>query len=348
MTTDFIDLYSDTKTRPTAEMREAMATAIVGDDQHGEDPTCNTLCERVADLLGKERALFMPSGTMCNEVAIAVHCTPGTEIICDATAHIITAEGGGPAGISGAMIRPVQGHRGRFTADQVQAALRNNSQYEPRSRLLVIEQTSNHGGGSIWPVPLIDDVAAVAHENGLSVHMDGARLMNAVVETGIDAKTMADSTDTVWIDFTKALGAPLGAVLAGSAEFIADAIRWRQMLGGGFRQAGICAAGCIYALENHVDRLAEDHDMAKTLAHRIAAIPGLSVDPQEVETNIVFFNLTLDHVTTGDVIATLKDRGVRIGAMGGPNRFRAVPHLDVTMAQVHQAADILAEVMAQI
>lgn len=345
MTTDFIDLYSDTKTRPTPEMREAMASAVVGDDQHGEDPTCNTLCERVAALLGKERALFMPSGTMCNEVAIAVHCGPGTEIMCDETAHIINAETGGPSANSGAMIRAIKGYRGQFTADQVRAALRGNSQYEPKSRLLVIEQTSNHGGGSIWPVQLIDEVAAVAHENGLIVHMDGARLMNAVVETGIDAHTMADSTDTVWIDFTKALGAPLGAVLAGSSDFIAEALRRRQMFGGAFRQAGICAAGCIYALENHVDRLAEDHDMAKVLAHRIAAIPGLAINPQEVETNIVFFDLTLDHVTTSDVITALKARGVRIGTMGGPKRFRAIPHIDVTMAQIHEAADMLAEVM---
>ncbi len=346
MDTDFIDLYSDTQTRPSPEMREAMARAVVGDDQRGEDPTCNELCERIAELLGKERALFMPSGTMCNEVAIAVHCTAGTEIICDRTAHIITAETGGPSGITGAMVRGLNGHRGQFTADQVRNALRRGSQYEPRSRLLVVEQTSNHGGGSIWPVQQIDEVAAVAHENGLATHMDGARLMNAAVETGIYAKTMAGAMDTVWLDFTKALGAPLGAVLAGPVDFIAEAIRWRQMLGGGLRQAGICAAACIYALENNVERLAEDHDMARALAYRITAIDGLSVDPAMVETNIVFFDLTLENVTPQEIIEELKARGVRIGTMGGPKRFRAIPHLDVTMEDVHRAADILAEVIA--
>ena len=287
----------------------------------------------------------MPSGTMCNEVAIAVHCGGGTEIICDRTAHIIAAETGGPAGITGVMIRGLNGHHGQFTADQVRKALRHGTQYEPRSRLLVVEQTSNHGGGSIWPVQQIDEVAAVAHENGMATHMDGARLMNAAVESGIDARTMAGAMDTVWIDFTKALGAPLGAVLAGPADFIAEAIRWRQMLGGGLRQAGVCAAACIYALENNVERLAEDHDMAKALAFRISAIDGLAIDPREVETNIVFFELTRTGVTTQEILERLMARGVRMGAMGGPNRFRAIPHLDVTMAEVHQAADILAEVM---
>lgn len=347
MDTDFIDLYSDTQTRPSPEMREAMARAVVGDDQRGEDPTCNELCDRVAELLGKERALFMPSGTMCNEVAIAVHCGPGTEIICDRTAHIVMAEAGGPSAITGAMIRGLRGHRGQFTADQVRAALRSGSQYEPLSRLLVVEQTSNHGGGSIWPVHRIDEVAAVAHENGLATHMDGARLLNAAAENGIDAKTIAGAMDTVWIDFTKGLGAPLGAVLAGPEDFIAEAIRWRQMLGGGLRQAGVCAAACIYALENNVERLEEDHEMAKALAYRITAIDGLRITPEEVETNIVFFDMTLKHVTTGDILDALRERGVRMGAMGGHNRFRAVTHLDVTMAEVHQAADALAEVMTK-
>lgn len=346
MTTEMINLYSDTQTLPSQEMREAMARAVVGDDQKGEDPTCNELCERVAELLGKERALFMPSGTMCNEVAIAVHCSAGTEIICDRTAHIITAETGGPAAISRAMIHGLKGDRGQFTPDQVRNGLRNKSQYEPRSRLLVVEQTSNHGGGSIWPVQQVDAVAEVAHANGLITHMDGARLMNAVVESGIDAKTMASAMDTVWIDFTKGLGAPLGAVIAGSGEFIDEAIRWRQMLGGGLRQAGICGAACIYALENNIKRLQDDHDLARHLAYRIAEIPGLSVDPAGVETNIVFFDLEPDHVTTQDVISRLLKRGVRIGTMGGPKRFRAVTHLDVSTEEVDQAADVIAEVIA--
>ena len=348
MTDNLINLYSDTQTRPSQPMREAMARAVVGDDQKGEDPTCNELCERVAELLGKDRAIFMPSGTMCNEVAIAVRCGPATEIICDRTAHIITAETGGPAGITGAMIRGVDGHRGQFTPDQVRLALRAGSQYEPRSRLLVVEQTSNHGGGSIWPVQQIDAVAEVAHEHGLATHMDGARLLNAVVESGIDARTMADSMDTVWIDFTKGLGAPLGAVIAGPEDVIMEAIRFRQMLGGGLRQAGICGAACIYALENNVERLADDHALARHLAYRIAAIDGLHAVPDEVETNIVFFDLEPDHVTTHVVIARLAERGVRIGTMGGPKRFRAVTHLDVSEADVDQAADVLAEVMAAV
>ena len=231
-----IDLYSDTQTRPSKPMREAMAKAEVGDEQQGSDPTVNALNERVADLLGKEDALFLPSGTMCNQIALLVHCRPGEEVICDRTAHIVTSEGGGGAALASVMFNTVDGERGIFTAAQAEAAIRPDSRYAPRSKLVEVEQTNNRGGGAVWPVAAIADVAATARKHGLSVHMDGARLPNAVVASGQTARAMTAPVDSVWIDLTKGLGCPVGAVLAGSKAFITEAWRWKQRIGGAMRQ----------------------------------------------------------------------------------------------------------------
>ena len=227
-----INLYSDTQTRPTPAMLEAMKRAEVGDEQHGNDPTVHALCDQVAALLGKEAAMFLPSGTMCNVVAILTHCRSGEEVVAHHTSHILTSEGGAHAAFSGVQILALPGARGQFTADDVRAAIRPRSRYAPPQRLLEVEQTANIGGGTVWPLAQLDAVAAVARGEGWSTHMDGARLMNACVASGIAAKDMAASFDSVWIDFTKGLGAPLGAALAGSAAFIDEAWRWKQRLGG--------------------------------------------------------------------------------------------------------------------
>ena len=255
-----INLYSDTQTRPSAGMLRAMGEAEVGDEQHRQDPSVNHLCRKTADLLGKEAALFLPSGTMCNQIAILVHCSPGDEIIADKTAHIFTSESGGPAALAGAMVFPLEGENGIFNADQVHESIRGSSLHEPRSRLVVVEQTSNRGGGSIWPLERLQEIHDASKEHGLMVHMDGARLMNASVATGVPASDYAETVDSLWIDLTKGLGCPVGAVLAGTQEFIDAAWRWKHRLGGAMRQAGVIAAAGIWALDHHIQRLAEDHE----------------------------------------------------------------------------------------
>lgn len=337
-----INLYSDTQTRPTPAMREAMAAAPCGDEQHFDDPTVAALCERMAALLGKEDAVYLPSGTMCNEIAILVQVRPGEEIIAHETAHIITSEGGGPGALAGAMIRPLSGPRGQFTAEQVAEAIRGQaSRYQPRTRMVEIEQTANLGGGSVWPLAQINAVAEVAKANGLVLHMDGARLMNAVVASGVTAKDYAERFDSVWVDFTKGLGAPLGAVLAGSKDFIAEAWRWKQRLGGSMRQAGIVAAGCLHALDHHIDRLAEDHVNAKLLARDIAQIQGVSVVPPD--TNLVFVTLDRPAQKVADALA---GQGIWVSVMG-ERVIRLCTHLDVTAAQCAEAASALREVLAR-
>lgn len=332
-----VDLSSDTVTKPTAAMRRFMCDAEVGDEQKGEDPTVNALQERVAELLGKEAAVFLPSGTMCNEIAMRVHCRPGEEMIAHRTAHPIHFETGGPAALAGVNVRAIDGPRGQFDAAAVEDAVRPESRYFPRSRLVWIEQTSNLGGGSVWPLERVEQVAAVARRHGLRTHLDGARLMNAVVATGIPAASWAAPFDSAWIDFTKGLGAPVGAALAGSREFVAEAWRCKQQMGGAMRQAGIIAAGAVWALEHHVERLADDHANAQRLARGLAGLPGVKLDPDDVETNIVIFDVTgpLDAAT---VVARLLERGVRMGALG-PRTVRAVTHLDVDAAGVDRALD---------
>ncbi len=338
-----VELYSDTKTRPSKAMLEAMMIAEVGDEQANEDPTTIALQQKVADLLGKEAALFVPSGTMCNQIALAVHCQPGDEIIADKTAHIINFEAGGPAVIARAMIKPLDGVRGQFTLEQAQAALRAGFRHAPDSKLIAVEQTANLGGGSIWPLEILESLRILANENKLVTHMDGARLLNAVVASGISARDYAATVDTVWIDLSKGLGCPIGGVIAGSKEFIAQAWPWKQRLGGSMRQSGILAAAGIYALDHHVDRLAIDHANARLLATRLAHIPGVQIDPLTVETNILIIDVTEASLSAPEISERLLEKGVRMGAMG-PDGMRAVTHLDVDEAGVIRAAEAFADI----
>ncbi len=331
-----VDLYSDTLTRPTAAMRRAMAEAEVGDEQNREDPTVNRLQQMVAELLGHEAALYMPSGTMCNQVAFAVHCRAGDEILLHETAHPLLYEAGGPAALVGAVMRPLPGARGMYSADQVRQAVRPPVHYMPRTRVISIEQTANIVGGVCWPLAQIEEVCAAGHAAGLACHMDGARLMNAVVATGTSASAFARSFDSVWIDLTKGLGAPVGAVLAGSKAFIEEGWVFKQRFGGAMRQAGIIAAAGIYALEHHVDRLAEDHERARQLATGLAELPGLAVDAARVDTNIVIFDVRGAGITAEEFGRRTERSGVRFNALG-PTLVRAVMHLDVPADGVERA-----------
>ena len=337
-----VDLYSDTVSKPSADMRRFMCEAEVGDEQKFEDPTVNQLCEMVADLLGKESAVFMPSGTMCNEIALRVHARHGEEVIAHRSAHPINSEAGGPAALAGVNVRAIDGPRGQFDGAAVEAAIRPRTRHAPRTRLLWVEQTSNHGGGSIWPMARIEAVTGVARRHGLATHMDGARLMNAVVASGISARDYSAPFDSVWIDFTKGLGAPVVAALAGSREFIDEAWRCKQQMGGAMRQAGIIAAGGVYALRHNVKRLAEDHTNARRLAEGLAGLSGVRLDPTTIETNIVFFELT-GELTAPMAVERLLARGVRMGA-SGPRLIRAVTHLDIDAAAIERALAAAREV----
>jgi threonine aldolase len=333
----FIDLYSDTKSKPTPGMRKAMADAEVGDEQKFEDPTTNRLREKVCALLGKEDAVFLPSGTMGNQIAIRLHCRPGEEIICDRTAHIITSEGGGPGANAGVMFHPLDGPRGMFTGAMVDAAVKDpDNRYAPRSRLVEIEQTSNRGGGAVWPLALVEEVGAAAHRHGLKLHMDGARLPNACVASGVPAAQFAAPCDSLWLDFTKGLGAPVGAILAGSRDFIREAWRVKQQLGGSMRQSGIIAAGALYALENQWDRLADDHRNARRLAEGLADIAGIGLDPASIDTNIVYFEVTRPGWTAPKLVQALKAENVGIGA-SSQSMIRVVTHIDITREDIETA-----------
>lgn len=333
-----VNLYSDTQTKPSRAMKQAMMEAEVGDEQHGSDPTVLTLCDRMAALLGKEAAIFLPTGTMCNQVAVLVQCRAGDEILAHHTAHIATSEGGAPWALAGVQVSPLDGSNGMFSVDALAAAIRPVSRYSPTQRMVEVEQTANFGGGAVWPLETLNEVAATAHAHGMVTHMDGARLMNAVVAAGVPAAEMVAGYDTVWLDFTKGLGAPLGAVLAGSSEFIDAAWRWKQRLGGSMRQGGICAAACLYALDHNVDRLAEDHENARALARSLAQIEGLSVE--QPETNLVFFDTRGAGMTAEELADRVRPAGVLLSAMG-QHRARACTHLDVTTAQVMEAASVI-------
>ena len=322
------DFYSDTKTKPTNQMRQAVLECDVGDEQKGEDPTTTELCARVAELLGKQAAVYLPSGTMCNEIAINVSTNPGDEVICERSSHIVNFEAGGPAAISGVMINTIDGVHGIFEAEQAARAIRPASRYAPRSAMMCVEQTANMGGGAVWPVEKLDAVAAVAKDAGLRTHLDGARLMNAVVKSGRSASAHAKGYDSVWIDFTKGLGAPVGAVLAGSEEFIGAAWRVKQRLGGAMRQSGIVASMCLYALEHHVDRLADDHALAADLGEQIAAM-SMVEQVLPVETNIVIFDLTDEAPRAEQLVNALRADDIQLGSFG-ERRLRIVTHLDVT------------------
>ncbi len=341
-----IDLSSDTATRPSQAMRAFMTDAPVGDEQRQEDPTVNALQERVAALLGKEAALYLPSATMANEIAVKVHTRPGDEVILDRTAHIVNAEAGGPALLSGVMLYTVQGIRGVFTAQQVEEGIRRTGPHYPRTRLVAVEQTSNLGGGTVWPLDRLREVAEIAHRHTLRTHMDGARLMNAVVASGIPAADQARGYDSVTFCLTKGLGCPVGALVAGDREFIAEARRYKHLFGGAMRQAGIIAAAGLYALDHNVERLADDHANARILARGLAEVPGIHLDVAHVETNIVFLDVAGTGLTAGEAAARLVARGVRIGAMGR-TLMRAVTHLDVSRADVERAVSVARDVLAQ-
>jgi threonine aldolase len=330
-----IDLRSDTKTRPTAAMRQAIATADVGDEQAGEDPTVCALESRVAALLGQEAAVFLPSGTMCNAIAFRLHVRPGgDEVILDRSAHPVRFEAGGPAALSGAMLYPLDSAGGIFGPDDVAAALRPvGSRQAPRSRMVSIEQATS--AGRVWPARTIRAVLEVARAHQLRAHLDGARLFNAAVAANVPVSEFSAGLDTVWVDFSKGLGAPVGAVLAGSQATITEARRYKQMFGGAMRQAGILAAAGLYALDHHVTRLAEDHHRARMLADGLAAIPGVSLDPGLVEINIVVFAVA----DAKAFCAALASRGVLMSATS-ERLVRAVTHLDVSTADVEQAVDV--------
>src|ERR1700742_4776656 len=336
-----INLLSDTQTRPTPAMREAMARAEVGDEQIGDDPSTNLLCERVAELLGKEAAVFMPSGTMCNVTATRAYCRPGDEILAQESAHILAREGGAHAALGGFQITALPGADGQFAPDAFRKALHPRTRYQPPQILVSVEQTANIGGGTIWKKSALDEVVQIAKSNGLATHMDGARLLNACVATGISARDMAEGWDSAWIDFSKGLGAPVGGAIAGSRAFIDEVWRWKQRLGGSMRQAGVCAAACVYALDHNVDRLAEAHANARALARGLSQIAGVEV--QQPETNLVFFKPDGAGVSGEKLVAALRKRGVLLAMMDG--RIRACLHLDVTAPMVEEMVTHVREIV---
>ena len=342
-----IDLRSDTVTRPTAAMWEAMRAAPLGDDVLGDEPTVQALEAKVATLLGKEAALFVPSGTMANQLAIRCHCEGGDEIIAHRESHIIHYETGAPAAVSGCMIQPLDGPFGRFDAEAVNTAVRNRDIHSPKSRLVVVENTHNRGGGSVWPLAQFRQVADAARANQLSVHLDGARLWNASVAAGYSPHDFAAPADTVSVCFSKGLGAPVGSALAGPADLIARARRFRKMLGGGMRQSGLLAAAAIYALDHHVQRLSEDHARARALGAAIATIPHVTVEPpaNAIESNMVFFTVAQAAGDARSLCQRLRALGVDMIPMG-PHRIRAVMHLDVPSDVVERAATAIATALA--
>jgi threonine aldolase len=338
-----VDLRSDTVTRPSPGMRAAIASAEVGDDVLGDDPTVLRLQERMATLLGKEAALFVPSGSMANQVAIRSVCEPGDELIIDETTHSYNYEAGGPAALSGASVRLIQGPRGIFTGADVEAMIRPVAAHLPHSRLVIIENTNNRGGGSIWPLETVAGIRPVAQRHGLHVHMDGARLMNACVATGRKPTDYTQHVDSVSLCFSKGLGAPVGSIVAGPQPFITRCHRFRKMFGGGMRQVGILAAAALYALDHNIERLAEDHANARRLADAIAALPGIRLDPRTVETNIIILEVDARHGTAADFVARLHEHGVWL-LPTAPTKARAVTHLDVSAAQIDYAIGVFRQV----
>jgi threonine aldolase len=338
-----IDLRSDTVTRPTPGMRAAMAAAEVGDDVFDEDPTVHRLQDRVAELLGMEAALFVPTGTMANQICVRVHTRPGDELICETSSHVYVWEAGAPATLNGVTTRPVDGEYGILDVEQLRSLIRPNNEHYARSRLVVLENTHNRGGGRIYPHEKVEEISSWANANGLAMHLDGARLWNAHLATG---RPLADSCkpfDSVTVAFSKGLGAPIGSAVAGTRDFVAKA-RWvRKLFGGAWRQAGVLAAAALYALDNHLPRLADDHRNARALAEAVRETPGLRLDPPEVETNLVWFEVEPALMAAPRLAAALKDRGVLVH-VAGPATLRACAHLDVSAADIEFAADELRHV----
>jgi threonine aldolase len=339
-----IDLRSDTVTKPTPGMRAAMNSAEVGDDVFHEDATVNRLEERVARLLAKEAALFVPSGSMSNQIGIRAHTEPGDELLCDVNCHIYNNEGGGPAVLSGVTCHTLPGDYGILDVTQLEDCIRPVNDHLVRTRLICLENTHNRGGGRIFPLEKIQAITTWAHSHGLIMHLDGARLWNAMVASGIALETWAEPFDSVSVCFSKGLGAPVGSALAGSAAFITRARRIRKVFGGGMRQAGILAAAALYALDHHVQRLAEDHANAQVIARAIADVPGLRLTPPEVDTNLIWFEVDPALGTAASVAQTLKQHGVLVNSVGR-NHLRACTHLDVSASQATRVAEVFAKAL---
>ncbi|HZI12818.1 MAG TPA: low-specificity L-threonine aldolase [Myxococcus sp.] len=328
-----IDFRSDTVTRPTPAMRRAIAEAEVGDDVYGEDPTVRRLEERVAERLGLEAALFVPTGTQANQIAIGAHCRAGDEVLTEGGSHIIQYEGGAVPALWGVQPQPLVGQRGVLTPEQVTESVRREDIHAPRTRLLSLENTHNRGGGAVWPVERFRAVVEAARKAGLAVHLDGARLFNAEVAAGVPVSSWAKLTDTTSVCFSKGLGAPVGSVLAGRADLIREGRRLRKRLGGGMRQAGVLAAAALYALEHHVARLAEDHAHARRLAAGLAEVAGVKVDAAQVETNMVIAEFSRP---SSEMVPLLASHGVLTNPTG-PRTIRLVTHLDVSGADIDEA-----------
>ena len=341
-----IDMRSDTVTKPTPGMREAIASAEVGDDMWGEDPTVNELERRIAELLGKEAAVFACSGTQSNQLGVWTHCRAGDELIIHEYGHIANYEGGAPAVLHGVSCRFLKGTGGMFDLPELETGLHPVDQHFSQARLVCFENTANKGGGRVWPLEQLERVARRAHELGLHTHMDGARLFNACEEGGYSPAEICAEMDTISLCFSKGLGCPMGSMLVGSQENIAQARRARKIFGGAMRQSGMMAAAALYALDHHLERLTDDHTNAKLFAKQVSELPGIHVDLDTVETNLVFFELDETAGTGDQLISALAQRGVLMLALG-PQRIRACTHLDVTKADIEQAAIAVADSLEQ-
>jgi threonine aldolase len=336
-----IDLRSDTKTQPSPGMRQAMANAEVGDEQRREDPTVNELERRVAELLGQAEAVYVPTATMANEIALRVLSQPGDEVIGEENAHIFSAELGGPAVFAGLMTRPVRGEKGRFGPDEIQRMVRRtDGTHVPPTRIVAIENTHNASGGRVWPLDEMRTLVAACRELELSVHLDGARIMNAATAAAVPAAEIAGQFDTVTLCLSKGLGCPLGALVAGSHELMVRARRLKHQFGGAMRQAGIVAAAGVYALDHNVDRLAEDHERARRLAERLHEA-GVPVDLEQVETNFVQVNVGALGLDNADALERLARDGVGLSATPHPGVLRALMHLDITDEDVDRAGELI-------
>jgi threonine aldolase len=341
-----IDLRSDTVTKPTEAMRAAMAAAEVGDDVFDEDPTVHLLQDRVAKLLGTEAALFVPTGTMANQICLRANTRPGDELICETTSHVYVWEAGAPAVLSGITTRTVNGEYGVVDVEQLRGLIRPDSEHYVRTRIVSLENTHNRGGGRVYPLEQIRAISTWARSNELAMHLDGARLWNAHVATGIPLADWCRPFDCVSVCFSKGLGAPVGSAVAGTKEFVTQAWRVRKLFGGAWRQAGVLAAAALHAVENHLPRLAEDHHNAKTLAAAIRDTPGLRLDPPEVETNLVWFEVDPGLAPAATLAEQLRERGVLVH-LAGPATLRACTHLDVSAAQAVAAAEAIRSVARQ-
>jgi len=339
-----IDLRSDTVTTPSKLMQKAMAEAEVGDDVYGEDPTVNLLQEYCADLFGKERALYVPSGTMANQVSLNAHTQPGDEVICDYGSHIFNYECGSPGILSGVQLHPLHGDHGIPEVGQIREAIRPDNVHQPTTKVIALENTHNRAGGIVFPLERIREIASLAEEYGLVMHLDGARLMNAVIATDTEVQEYTRYFDSVTLCFSKGLGAPVGSIVAGSEEFIRGAHRYRKVYGGGMRQAGIIAAGALYAIRNNVERLQEDHENAKALAEGIADLPGIGIETEWVHTNIVIFDVTSDSMQAAELCDQLRERGVSMLPFSR-TRVRAVTNLLVSEKDIEYTIRQFQEVL---